>query len=320
MKKNKLIHPESQNLEPDEKCAPSKSYKDGSCFTIEALRKIAENYNKKNNDKIDINLGKNELVKELESKLSNKCSDQVCWLRLDIVKQLENDDIINNTFRPVGPSKKYEWLSTTHINDVIEQYQKVHKDFIFLGAVPYDFDDLKMLGIADLNFKELENKGKTKIGMVINLDEHYKNGSHWVALYTDLKKNKIYFFDSLGKKPQKRIRKFINRITKYLYSKKYNSKLPINDVLEKIKNIKNLNNEQKQKFIDDNKYLKNLFGGAFDIRFNHIQHQFDNSECGVYSINFIIRLVSGEDFDSIINNVTKDEEMNKFRKEYFRNV
>ena len=65
--------------------------------------------------------------------------------------------------------------------------------------------------------------------------------------------------------------------------------------------------------------MNNLLGG-FDIRYNNIQHQFENSECGVYSINFIVRLLQGEKFNDIINNVTTDGKMNQFRKEYFRNV
>lgn len=316
---NKVIKKETI-LEPDMKCAPSKKYTDGSCFTFDSLKKIAESYNQRNNKKIDINLTKEKLVEELKTKLSDKCSDQTCWLRLDFVKQLDNEDIEENTFRPKGPSKKYEWLSTTHINDVIEQYQEIHKNFLFLGAVPYDFDDLPILGISDLKFDELEKQGKTKIGIVFNLDEHYKEGSHWVALFTDLDKNQIYFFDSLGRKPMKRIRKFINRIAKYLYNKKYHQILHINDIIDEIKNIKSMPENKMNDFIKSNKYLKNLLGGGFDIRYNHIQHQFENSECGVYSINFIIRLVGGETFDSIINDITKDEEMNSNRKIYFRNV
>ena len=48
----------------------------------------------------------------------------------------------------------------------------------------------------------------------MNLDEHYKKGSHWVALYADLSKYQVYYFDSVGKKPRKRIKKFINKIIK----------------------------------------------------------------------------------------------------------
>ena len=294
----------------DTKCAPSKKYTNGSCFTLESLKKIAENYNKRHQEKLNVNLKKEDLVKELENKLSNKCSTQSCWLRLDIVKELDNEDIDANTFRPKGPSKKYEWLSTTHINEVVDQYQNVHEDFVFLGAVPLDFEDLPVLGIHDIDFNELEKEGKTKIGLVINLDEHYKDGSHWVALYTDLKKNQIYFFDSLGRRPAKRIRKFINKITKNRYEKKYNVKLSINNILEKL----------AKSSTSTDIHVKQLLGGGFDIRYNNIQHQFDNSECGVYSINFIIRLVSGESFDSVVNNITKDEAMNANRKIYFRNV
>jgi hypothetical protein len=325
--KNKLEHPDGDEvkkvdikLEPDMKCAPSKKYTNGSCFTLDSLKKIADSYNQRNDNKIDLNLSKDKLVDELETKLSDKCSDQICWLRLDVVKQLDDEDIEENTFRPKGPSKKYEWLSTTHINEVVEQYQKIHTDFLFLGAVPYDFDDLPILGISDLKFDELEKQGKSKIGIVFNLDEHYKEGSHWVALFTDLDKNQVYFFDSLGRKPMKRIRKFINRIAKHLYNKKYHQKLPINDIIDKIKNIKSMPENKMKSLIKSNKYLKNLLGGEFDIRFNHIQHQFENSECGVYSINFIIRLVGGELFDSVINDITKDEKMNSNRKIYFRNI
>jgi len=91
-------------------------------------------------------------------------------------------------------------------------------------------------------------------------------------------------------------------------------------LLKKIDEINDILKEMKNKSNNANKYIKELIGGGFDIRYNNIQHQFDNSECGVYSINFILRLVEGEDFDSIINNVIKDEEMNKYRNIYFRGM
>lgn len=303
--------------ENDTNCAPSKKYdsQSNTCFTIESLKNIAKAYNTKHNDKIDINNNKKELVKNLEKKMKDKykCTKQTCWTRQKFLEKLEDEqkeDIMEKTFRPLGPSKKYGWLSTSHINEVIDQYHDIHKDFVFLGAVPYDFDDLKQLEIHNLDFSQLHKEGKSKIGMVINLDEHYKGGSHWVALYLDLDKNQIYFFDSVGKPPRTRIRKFINRVAKYLYKKKYHMNLSINDVLKEMKNKSSASH---------NKYINNIMKGGFDIRYNNIQHQFQNSECGVYSINFIIRLVKGESFDSIINNVTKDDMMNLNRKKYFRN-
>lgn len=304
----------------NKKCAPNKIYKDGSCMPIESLIKIAKKWNIKNKDKINIIEDKQYLVNELDSKLQNKCSNQLCWLRLDLVKELEdNEDLLNNTFRPLGPKGKYDWLSTTDIDNVIAQYQEKYPEFLFLGAVPYDFEDLKFLGLSNLNFKELEEENKYKIGMVINLDEHYKGGSHWVALYTNLLTNQIYFFDSVGKKPRKRIKKFINKIIKYLYYKKYNKKLFIQSIYEKLKNYNKLSNSDRKHFFNTNIEIQNLINN-FDIRHNHVQHQFKDSECGVYSINFITRLVSDEPFDNVMNNIITDDEMNNFRKEYFINI
>ena len=59
---------------------------------------------------------------------------------------------------------------------------------------------------------------------------------------------------------------------------------------------------------------------AFDIRNNSIQHQKKNTECGVYSINFIIRLANGETFDDITKKITRDDDMNDCRTQYFNNV
>jgi hypothetical protein len=281
----------------DEKCAPSKTYKDGSCFTLKSLKKIAESYNIKNPmNKIQITENKEELVKELESRMKNTCNDQTCWLRTDFVKAMNDEEIENDTFRPEGPNNKKEWLSTTDINKVVSQYQEKFKDFLFLGAVPADFLELEVLGIKDLDFSQINKEGKNKIGMVINLDESWKSGSHWVALYANLDKNQIYYFDSFGKKPYKRTKKFINKIFTYMYKNKFNKSPRINDIIKTSAKIKD-----------------------FDVKYNSKQHQFNNTECGVYSMNFIIRLVRGETFNEITNNITKDAEMNKCRDSYFRN-
>jgi hypothetical protein len=37
-------------------------------------------------------------------------------------------------------------------------------------------------------------------------------------------------------------------------------------------------------------------------------------------MNFIINLLEGKTFDDIINNITKDEAMNRMRKVYFNNT
>ena len=292
----------------DTKCAPTKVYRDGSCFTEEELKKMIIEYNKLHPNKpLNLSNNKKDLVKQLENALKDKCDDQVCWLRQDFLKNLQDVDLKKNTFRPVGPSGKYDWLSTLHINDVIKQYQLKYPDFIFLGAVPLDFEDLPILGIKDLDFKELENKGKYRIGIVFNLDEHWKSGSHWTASYIDLKKNQVYYFDSSGSYPPKRIRKFLTRVIKYIYQRDNKKKINFNNIIEYRNN--NINDQDLQNL------LQNI-----DIRYNTTRHQFGNEECGVYSISFILRLLNGETFNDIINKVVLDKEINECRKKYFINL
>ncbi len=177
----------------------------------------------------------------------------------------------------------------------MDQYQKKYPDFMFLGAVPVDFDELPELGIKDLNFKELSAKGKKRIGIIFNLDEHYKNGSHWVAGFTDIDKGQVYFFDSYGIGPEPRIRKLLRRMAR-----------------------------QSQDILRTGGQQEGVSGAgpergkvSLDVRYNKHRHQFGNSECGVYSINFILRLLQGETFDVITENVTKDDTINKCRNTYF---
>ena len=298
----------------DNKCAPNKKYINGSCFTLKSLKLIANKYNNKYNNKINITNNKIDLVNQLTNVFSKSCSSQICWLRLDVIKELNDNEINTNTFRPDGPSKKYEWLSTTHINDVINQYEDTDKNFVFLGALPNDFAEIPILGLSNINFNEFIESKKFKIGLVINLDTHKQSGSHWVALYIDLLKNQLYYFDSVGKKPGKRIKKFNNHVLNFMYKNKYNKDLDVASTLKYI-----MNDSKYSKKITDNlnKFADNL--NKFDIRYNKIQHQFGNTECGVYSINFILRLVNGETFDNITKKITTDNDINKCRKVYFNN-
>jgi hypothetical protein len=123
-------------------------------------------------------------------------------------------------------------------------------------------------------------------------------------------KKQLYYFDSLGHKPGFRIRKFNNKILNYLLQKKYNKGFNIGKLIKYIRREK----DKSPKYIT----LLNNKINDFDIRYNNIQHQQGNSECGVYSINFIIRSVKGESFDEITRNITSDDKINECRKIYFR--
>lgn len=275
------------------RCAPGVKPSYGSCFTLEQLVKIAWAFNQQwmeNNEhrKINIRHDKKYLLQELRSRLIGPCGDnEACWLEQNFVKMLNDVDISRFTLRPHGPSGRFQWLSTTHIEDVLAQYEKVYNDFLFLGAVPMDFRDLPSLGLSDLDYNWLESKGYTKLGVVFNTDEHWKPGQHWVAAYTDIRSGQVYYFDSTGSRPEVRVTWYLAQNTHHIIK---TPTCPLNRF------------------------------SALDIRYNMTPHQRGNTECGVFCVNFIIRLLNGESFDQISNRRLSDKEVNYCRQVYFRNT
>jgi hypothetical protein len=67
------------------------------------------------------------------------------------------------------------------------------------------------------------------------------------------------------------------------------------------------------------KYIESTGKNIDNIRvdYNKVQHQRGNNACGVYSINFLVRMARGDDFDKLCQKVISDEKMNKCRLVYF---
>lgn len=287
----------SSDVEPknkgDRKCAPDKILNNGSCVDVNVLISMASAYNKefpnkkiklnKNLDTINPNKYKKYLVKQFNNRLSDICDTQRCWVKQRFVKKMKKymvHELKKNTFRPNGPSGKFDWLNTYNIDNVMEQYENKYDDFKYFGAVPIDFQNLSQLEIAHFDLDRLYKDGIRRSGVIFNLDEHYKSGSHWVSLYMDFDKRQIYFSDSYGFRPEKRIRKF----------------------------MRNVANQIRDKF------------GSVHMEYNKIRHQYSSSECGVYSINFIVRLLKNESFETLVSKRMSDEQINRCREIYFNNV
>ena len=274
----------------DYKCAPNKRFENGSCIPLPLLIGMARAYNEENKNTIKLSNTletlnpkkyKRYLLKEFSKRLDQVCDNQRCWLRQDFTKRMDNlmeEDLKKNTFRPKGPDGKFEWLNTFNIMDVMSQYEKKYKEFKFLGAVPIDFDDLPNLGIKDLDFHDMMEKGKTKFGIVFNLDEHYKSGSHWFSLFVDLNEGIIFFMDSYGSQAESRIRKLMRRIAKFI--KEELNKEPIVD-------------------------------------YCRVRHQKDGFSCGLYAISFIIKMLEGHKFEEICNDKNFDDKLMVLNREIF---
>lgn len=266
-------------------CSPAvkgKTANSNTCYTTDILMKIRNAYNAGHsiNEKIasdDPAVVWNELNQRLA-----KCEKEDCWLTelKDANLRKEIDEYI---FAPDQPPEwkknKNEWLSNYDIEKVMRQYEKTYPDFLFVGPTPIDFATrLPEKGgkcvwqeLCSLRLTDMVKRGKHKLGITFNLDKHNEPGSHWVSLFVDLKHNFIFYYDSAA-----------------------------GNTPREIVNL-------KKNLIDQGKRMHL----ALKFHKNIKAHQFGNTECGMYSLFFIITMLTSE-VDGT-SKLSLDEKMKLFK-------
>jgi hypothetical protein len=136
--------------------------------------------------------------------------------------------------------------------------------------------------LCKLDLADLLKNNKYQLGIVFNTDPHYLSGSHWVAGYINIKKNSnkygFYYYDSNAQKPSKYIIKLFNQIKSQLKKTKKD----------------------------------------FELSINNNKHQFKNTECGMFSMHFIINMLKGKNtFEMVCNSKISDDEVFKLRNKYY---
>jgi hypothetical protein len=263
-----------------------------TCYTDEDLQKLRNMWNARHPDRpIQTNNSK-EIWEHLKAYYTNVCNKESCWVR-QMTKNTKMEQELLDAFAPESPKEwkknPNEWLSSIDILEVMNQYEKKYKCFEFLGPSPIDYDTHQLYGecvweeLCHFKIVDQIKNGKTKIGIIFNLDPHYKGGSHWVSLFINVKKSTIFFFDSAGDAIPSQIKKFVDTVTK--------------QGLE----------------------LENPIHFKFDE--NHpVEHQYKNTECGIYSLFFLIHMLEDKITGHYLKtHILKDEYMQKFRKIYYNN-
>ena len=231
---------------------------------------------------------------------------------LKVVSPEVRKEWMTKYFRPKAPESwakdPDEWLDNHNIEAVLKQYEESDQTFVSLGAVPIDFaapdpysgNSSKCLipAFCKVNLAELRAKGKTGIGMVFNIDPHFKDGSHWVALYVSVgtgpstqtgglrrrgsrQQNTAddgpacYYFDSYGYPPPRQIKLLMQSLWK-----------------------------------QDNRCK---------LAYNGRRFQYSSTECGVYSIYFVVCMHYGIRFKHFVKHRVKDDVM-LFLRSWFWNV
>jgi hypothetical protein len=300
-----------KDQQPDaKKCSPSREFTHGSCYTFEELKKMAETINKVNGKIIDIEgKGKKELHESVEDYFKNTCgTNEACWLTSRQGKQLSEKGDLKQVFKPPIPKKKHAWLSNYDIDDVMVQYEEKYPFFIYLGTAALDFESY-IPEYKKLDICKLYKGGIRVIANVYNMDYHHQGGSHWVALFIDLRDNDD-------------IKKWSDKIVIDKYYQKGGAKTKSIEFFDSVGSA-NDTDGKPPKEIDSfmrkvaSEYHKGM-GEALEYKFNTVQHQYKNSECGVYCINFILERLKGVPFKVVTGYAVKDDQMNERRKEFFR--
>jgi len=258
-------------------CSPAveKIAIEDSCYTPKILLYIRDAYNSEHSEEDRIHESDpTALWKILNARLVH-CHKEDCWLN-----QIKDPNLRKRIDRYVfAPDKPYEWkknpnewLSNFDILNVLEQYEQTYKEFEFIGPTPIDFD--KVLSHRNRNHSSNESsrqcvynelcrfnlahqikRGKTQIGIIFNLSPHTSSGSHWVSLYVDMKSRVVFYFDSAGDAIPAEINALVERIQ-----------------------------DQAKALKRPLKFYQN----------SPTEHQFGNTECGVYSLFFIITMLTGK--------------------------
>jgi len=237
------------------------------------------------------------ILKKKLSKFNSKYKDEHTWIKIDEFKnKFINRDNLFITKMPTewcSNIKKWReqqieapWLSNFDIDDVIIRYEHKYKNFKFLGSQPIDTRK-KINGVCVLeifsnddernkwlkknnnnqycSFKTNIYKNSDCFGIVFNTDDHRGNGKHWMGLYFNLKQKCILFFDSAVTYPNLH------------------------------KEVRGFINDIKNEYKDIN----------FTVKYNNVHHQQSNSECGMYSIYFILTMVDADNHSSSSENSIK---------------
>lgn len=292
--------------EQDKRCAPGKTFENGSCIRLEVLIQCAQSFNDEfpdNTIELDSkaealhpNKYKKYLVKEFNERLGEKCSTQKCWAQQNFIKRIPaiaQEELEKYTWRPEGPDTGNKWLNTDHIDSAMEQYELKYPNFKYLGSLPRDFQNHAMFRKDETLYKQLWKDGKTKIGIIYNTDAVGDPGEHWNALYADFEKGEVYFFDSYGVAPNKEVQNHMKQLERFIR----------NNCSEMTRVNRNKNNLMKCDTVK--------------MGHNKERHQKKGSECGVYSMNFILRMLREDTFEQICKSKVDDDTMNKCRKVYF---
>ena len=274
-------------------CSPGQEkhfIKTGTCFSKKSLIKIIKSYNDFNdNDKIKYNksMKTKDLWNLINDKFSNKFHKEQEWLNHEYIKNnTELREKLSKNFKPLKPKEweknKYAWLSTGDINSVMKQYEDKEDNFYFVGVFPINFDSKNSFG-----------KCISQELCDINIEKLKKNNISKIGI--------VFNLDRHDQPGSHWVSLYIDLFKgAYFFDSNGSIKVPTS-IMKFMRILKNKSNNK-----------------GFEIKWNPVRHQFENSECGIFSMFFLIKMIEDNNFDKLINSNFKDKDMNQLRDVLYR--
>lgn len=264
-------HPRIGNKRPQE-----------GCFPVSVLEQAAA--------KLGLPTGVSPVAlrKSIETAVQVKPNQEATFLEALPLSPHEKQQLAKQYLRPKVPKAWIKdpdmWLDSLNIADVMKQYEEAYSNFKFMGPFPIDFgapdpysrkDSKKCLmnEMCELNVTNAKQNGTDMIGIVYNLDPHFKKGSHWVASFIDIKNKRCLYFDSYGYEPPAQVASFMKWLTTQ--------------------------------------------DSGIKLSYNARALQSSSTECGMFCLYFLIRMISGDEFVIFNRRKPTDQFMLHLRKYIF---
>lgn len=194
--------------------------------------------------------------------------------------------VLNTEFKPVGPASGNALLDNFNIDDTLERWSKLGTEEFDkkFRHIPFQMIDFEVTGgeLAKLDVVDLIKKKYDAFGVVLNTDVSSGRGIHWFCIYGDLKSSPVQleYFNSSGYPPKPEVEMWL----------------------------------QKQEIALQRAGIKaeiiHATGGK--------QLQYSKTECGVWSLVYILSRLTGHPYHWIANVGANDDDMLAFRARLFR--
>jgi len=324
-----------------EVCSPANAdiyNKHKTCFTREALLRLIAAWNQTHSEAPMVGLTRKsvpELWKALQNRMMPKCgsgsNQEGCWVDTLLGENATSTDALANadagagagdfagrvkgsgsgsilhvikSLKPRKPKEwarePFTWLTNFDIEAVMHQYETDTPAYRFLGVYPIDFAGKSAFGsclfaeICALRIAPLVKKGIRYLGMILNLDKHDQSGSHWTSLFMCIDPKLpcygAYYYDSVARKTPGEVSEFIKTVREQLAEVYGSNAVP-----------------------------------QFKEDYNRNQHQYADTECGIFSMIYQIRWLNmlekrrgAVTFGDIVNIKITDKDVHKLRDVLYR--